>query len=79
MATDCILSLRGNIGALSVCLDKIEMYDDWTACVVNDWHRKTPDTGACYNLNGTIKAIWNQTLAKKNDIQRTLPSEEYYE
>ena len=56
------------------------MYDnDWTECIKKDWARHDPDDGACYTINGTIKAIWNQTLASENDIKRTLPSEEYYE
>ena len=56
------------------------MYDnDWTECVKNDWLRHDPDDGACYTINGTIQAIWNQTLASANKIKRTLPSEEYYE
>lgn len=62
------------------CIDYVEMYDnDWTQCVKKDWERHEPDDGACYTINGTIKAIWNQTLASANKIKRTLPSEEYYE
>lgn len=61
------------------CLDKIKVFKDWTECIVNDWELKDPDNGACYDLNGTIRAIYNQTLASENDIKRTLPSEEYYE
>lgn len=65
--------------ATDYCIDNVKMYPDWTYCIADDLHRNDPDDGACYNINNTIKGIWNQTLASENKIKRTLPSEEYYE
>ena len=63
-----------------VCMDFVKKYhEDWTECDRNGWERHEPDDGACYTDNGTMKAIWNQRLARTNGIRRTLPAEEYYE
>ena len=60
---------------ISVCLDYVRIVKDKAACWVEDWDAF--DNGTCYN--GTLTALWDQTIAKKNKIERTLPSEEYFE
>ena len=36
------------------------------------------NNGSCH-LNGTIRGIWDLKIALNHNIQRALPSEEYYE
>ena len=62
---------------ISVCLDYVQIYSDKRACMYEELDAY--DNGTCYNENGTLKALWNQTLAKSFKIERTLPSEEYFE
>lgn len=62
----------------TVCLDFIGKAKNETECI-NKGFVANSSTGACYNNGSTIKMIFNFTLAKKNGIERRLPSEEYFE
>ena len=63
----------------SVCLDYIKIVASRDECRGQTDYWKDYDNGTCYDVNYTLKAIWNQTRASEYGIQRTLPSEEYYE
>nr|WLN44359.1 AAT4 [Sinonovacula rivularis] len=60
-----------------MCLDYVAIVAGRVACHVEGWIPY--DNGTCYNVNGTLKAIYDQPLAKQFDIKRNLPSEEYFE
>jgi len=64
--------------ATPMCLDKIPIVTSRDACI-DTAGSVGRDDGACYSINGTINGLWNQALAKTFDIERTLPSEEYFE
>jgi len=61
----------------TVCIDNIGLVDEKNDCYAKGVEPR--DDGACYTLDGNITFIYNLTLAKENDIERTLPSEEYLE
>ncbi|KAK3766032.1 hypothetical protein RRG08_002273 [Elysia crispata] len=44
-------------------------------CTSNGW--LIQNDGSC-TLNGTIKGLYNETLAKENDLKFVLPSQEYF-
>ena len=60
-----------------MCIDFVKIFTDKRSCMTEQWD--VYDNGTCYNINGTLVALWNQTIAKENKIERTLPSEEYFE
>jgi len=61
-----------------VCIDYVASVDKAVTCY-NIGLEPNLTNGACYDLNNTVKAIFNFTLAKNHDIERKLPSEEYLE
>jgi len=61
-----------------VCIDYVASVDKAVTCYNIGLEPNLTD-GACYDLNHTVKAIFNFTLAKNHDIERKLPSEEYLE
>ena len=63
---------------ISVCLDYIKILTK-DQCLQFEEVLTVHDNGTCYNDNGTLRALWNQSLAAEHGIQRTLPSQEYYE
>ena len=60
----------------AVCYDKINMTNQ-QGCLDMKWH-VNETLGVCYE-NGTIRGIFNESLAKANGIQRVLPSQDYFE
>ena len=60
-----------------MCIDFVKLFTDKRQCIVDGFD--VYSNGTCYNVNGTLVALWNRTLAKANGIERTLPSEEYFE
>lgn len=63
----------------SVCLDFIGKAESAQACV-NIGLRANETNGVCYNTTtNAIQMIFDLALAKDYNIERKLPSEEYFE
>ena len=60
-----------------MCIDYVQIKSEKVACQAEGWDAY--DNGTCYNINGTLVALWDQAVAKANGIERTLPSDEYFE
>ncbi|KAK7116102.1 sodium- and chloride-dependent neutral and basic amino acid transporter B(0+)-like isoform X1 [Littorina saxatilis] len=64
--------------ATQFCLDYVKLMPRLNC--TDDYGWSGDVDGACYNTSvvpKVIKAIWNETLAKSNDIERVLPTREY--
>ncbi|KAL4227908.1 Sodium- and chloride-dependent glycine transporter 2 [Mactra antiquata] len=63
--------------ASSMCLDFIKKADSPAECHFKQLQVDTT-SGTCYEINGTLRYIYDLSLAKEYGIERTLPSEEYF-
>lgn len=64
-----------NVISISECFDNLPLATN-SSCLNNTWTVEL--NGTCY-FNGSLMAIWDTALAKKVNLERKLPTEEYFE
>lgn len=67
----------GKSWSTELCLDNVNMTDE-AGCASMNWSINTT-LGTCYDDNNVLRGMFNETLAKENDIKRILPSQEYFD
>ncbi|XP_052098390.1 sodium- and chloride-dependent neutral and basic amino acid transporter B(0+)-like [Mytilus californianus] len=67
----------GKNWSTELCYDNVNITDE-EGCTHMHWNlNKT--TGVCYDSNGILRGMFNESLAKSFGIKRLLPSQEYFD